>query len=570
MDSGVVCRADSEAAGNAPDAKGIARWVRFPYLPIAFTLLLVGIAAFSRVREVPELVLAFACAGTLLLGWTSILGVMAWRRGQKLVVDLVPPSKAHYIQGTVQLLIYAYWAQYWPQIYAQIPLILAQLVFFYGFDSLLAWSRGRTWRMGCGPLPIILSTNVFLCFKDEWFLFQFLVIATAALGKEFIKWKRDGRKTHIFNPSAFSLALFAVVLLVSGTTNYTWAGRIADTFAQPPNIYVVVFLLGLVVQYFFSVTLMTLSAAATLAVLSLVYFQITGTYFFVFTNIPAPVFLGLHLLVTDPATSPRTNAGRVIFGICYGLLTFGFYGLLSNLDQPTVYDKLLPIPILNLSVKWIDRLADFSFVGRFNRWEGSFQPRKLNLVHMGVWSSVFVWMLTAGFVQGKQPGNTYEFWKHALDEGRHHADRGLLEFLKSETRGGSPAAWNELGNIYLEGKIVPKDRMTAVRYYAQASKLGSIAGSANLAKQFLSVPESSEPKVVAQAFDQLEDACQKGADAAVYYLVGFAYETGRGRPTNHARAIAFLEQGCSRGSQDSCSALTRIRGERGIAPDSAK
>ncbi len=554
----------------APVRGGVTRWVRFPYLPLAFTGILLGIAALPRVREVPQLFLAFAAAAGLLVVWTLVLSVWSWRRGKPLLVDLVPPSKAHYIQGTVQTLIYAYWAQYWSQIYLQIPLIFAQLVFFYAFDSLLSWSRGRTWRLGCGPLPIILSTNVFLCFKDEWFIYQFAVMAVAALGKEFIKWERDGRRTHVFNPSAFALALFAVILLASGTTSYTWAGRIADTFAQPPNIYVLVFLLGLVVQYFFSVTLMTFAAAGTLALLSLAYYWIYGTYFFVFTNIPAPVFLGLHLLVTDPATSPRTNTGRILFGIGYGLLTFFFYGLLTNLDQPTLYDKLLPIPLLNLSVKWIDRVAQWSWIGRFNRWEAKFQPRKVNLAHMGAWSAVFVWMLSAGFVQGKQPGNTYEFWKHALDEGKHNADKGLLEFLKSETRGGSAAAWNELGNIYLEGKIVPKDQLTAVRYYAQATKLGSIAGAANLANQYLRVPNSSEPKVVVQAFDILENACNADADGAIFYLVGRAYEQGRGRPMNKSRAIALQTQGCSRGYADSCEALARIRAEHGVAPDTVK
>ena len=35
------------------------------------------------------------------------------------------------------------------------------------------------------------------------------------------------------------------------------------------------------------------------------------------------MFLGLHLLVTDPSTSPRTPLGRIVFGVLYGLGVFG-------------------------------------------------------------------------------------------------------------------------------------------------------------------------------------------------------------------------------------------------------
>lgn len=558
MRSVSVCGQEPDACANAPLPKPVPRWLSFPYLPLEFVVLLLGATLLPRVHENSNLLLAFAGAATVLVAWTFVLWIRARSRAETPRLELVPPAKAHYIQGSVQLCVYAYWAQYWPQVYAQVPLILSQLVFFYAFDALLSWSRNRAWRFGCGPLPIILSTNVFLCFKDDWFLFQFVLIACAALGKEFIKWTRDGRKTHIFNPSAFSLALFAVVLLATGTTDLTWGGRIADTFAQPPRIYLLIFVLGLVVQYFFSVTLMTLSAAATLAALSLTYFWLTGTYFFIFSNIPAPVFLGLHLLVTDPSTSPRTNAGKILFGVLYGVLTFSFYGLLSNLGTSTIYDKLLPIPILNASVQWIDRVAARGVAGAFNRWEAMFQPRKVNLAHMAGWSVLFLWMLSAGFVQGTHPGGTYDFWKRAVDEGRHNAVHGLLEVLKSGARDGSASSWNELGNIYLEGKLVEKDPVTAARYYAQAVKLGSLAGCANLATQFLSSENTRDARIVQQAFDQLERECAKETDAVVYALVGRAYEIGKGRPLDAARAKLLFEKGCMHGAKSGCEGLARI------------
>ena len=56
----------------------------------------------------------------------------------------------------------------------------------------------------------------------------------------------------------------------------------------------------------------------------------------------------MHLLFTDPSTSPRTELGRIIFGVLYGLSTVLLYALLGALGLPTFYDKLLQVPILNL------------------------------------------------------------------------------------------------------------------------------------------------------------------------------------------------------------------------------
>ena len=65
----------------------------------------------------------------------------------------------------------------------------------------------------------------------------------------------------------------------------------------------------------------------------------------------------MHLLFTDPSTSPRTELGRVIFGVLYGLSACALYQLLGALGVPTFYDKLLQVPVLNLSVRALDRAA---------------------------------------------------------------------------------------------------------------------------------------------------------------------------------------------------------------------
>ena len=62
-----------------------------------------------------------------------------------------------------------------------------------------------------------------------------------------------------------------------------------------------------------------MSAVVTTYVFGLLYFAVTGTYFFFDSYIPIAVFLGMHLLFTDPSTSPRTELGRIMFGVLYGL-----------------------------------------------------------------------------------------------------------------------------------------------------------------------------------------------------------------------------------------------------------
>src|SRR5439155_2057333 len=114
------------------------------------------------------------------------------------------------------------------------------------------------------------------------------------------RWDKNGQRTHIFNPSSFPLAVFSLGLLVTGSTDITWGYNVA-TLLDTPYMYLLIFLVALPGQYFFGVTTMTLSAVGTTYLFSLLHYQITGTYFFPDTFIPIAVFLGMHLLFTDPS-----------------------------------------------------------------------------------------------------------------------------------------------------------------------------------------------------------------------------------------------------------------------------
>ena len=283
-----------------------------------------------------------------------LFGVL--RRRQKVTLEIVL-RRQHYLQACLQGALILYWGYYWREVYHAAPLIAAQLLFAYGFDSLLSWTHRRKFALGFGPFPIIFSITLFFWFKDEWFYWQFVMVALGFLAKEFLRWTRDGVNTHIFNPSSFPLAVVSVLLLLANASEMTWGFEVAQTEFYPPQMYLVIFLIAMPGQYLFGVTPMTMAAVVTTFVFSAIYYAATGSYYFVDSHVPIAVFLGMHLLFTDPATSPRTELGRIVTACSTGSPPFCCTTCCCARACPGFYDKLLQVPLLNLSVKLLDRLA---------------------------------------------------------------------------------------------------------------------------------------------------------------------------------------------------------------------
>lgn len=419
-------------------------------------------------RSQSSVVLVRSLQGAALVLVLWHLALLVRRRGRAGLLVPAAPRRQHYIQGLCQLTVYAYWGWYWPPVYDFAPLLLAQLLFAYGFDLLLSWTRRGTYQFGFGPLPIILSTNLFLWFRDDWFYLQFVLIAMGVMGKEFVRWRRDGRLVHVFNPSAFSLGLFSLLLITTGTTHLTWAPQIASTLGLGPHIYLVLFLAGLVVMYCFSVTLVTMSAAAVLFGSSAIYSAATGVPYFLDSEIPSAVFLGLHLLVTDPSTSPKTPLGKVVFGALYGGSVFGLYSLLASVGAPTFYDKLLCVPLLNLLVPWIDRATTVVSGGALLHRLGLDPPLgRANVPHMAVWLLLFGTATLMGRTDGRHPGDRLPFWQQACAERRPSACDRLVQLETSYCSDNSGWACNELGRHYIEGTIVGRDGDSALGHFSR-------------------------------------------------------------------------------------------------------
>ena len=424
-----------------------------------FALGLVAFGFLDAVRQNPTLRWSFLGPGALLLAWNVVVFGLAQRKGRMLTLEIAL-RKQHYVQASAQVVILLYWGWYWRPVYDSAFLIAAQLVFAYAFDMLLCWSRRDTYTFGFGPFPIIFSINLFLWFADDWFYLQFLLVALGFGAKELIRWNKGGRRVHIFNPSSFPLAVFSLGLILTGTSDLTWGQDIAITQFYPPHIYLMLFLVALPGQFFFSVTSMTMSAVVTTYVFGLFYFAATGIYVFYDSHIPIAVFLGMHLLFTDPSTAPRTEVGRIMFGVLYGLSTVALYVLLGRAGVPVFYDKLLQVPVLNLSIQLLDRMAHWRWLRSFDlaTLGRSLVPRQRNLAYMALWAVVFTVMSAFQGVGDRHPGQWVPFWQGACSDGRPYACPYLADMQLTFCRNGSGWACNEAGILHVALALSGEDR----------------------------------------------------------------------------------------------------------------
>jgi hypothetical protein len=321
--------------------------------------------------------------------------------------------------------------------------------------------------------------------------------------------------------------VFALGLLLTGKAGITWGQEIASTQFYPPHMYLFLFLIGLPGQFFFGVTTMTLSAVLTTFLFGRLYFAATGIYFFYDSYIPIAVFLGMHLLFTDPSTSPRSEAGRILYGVLYGLSAVALYQLLGSAGLPTFYDKLLQVPLLNLSVKWIDRVAQSWRTP--GRW---LAPQQRNLAYMSLWAIVFAAMSAVQGVGDRHPGQWLPFWRHACQDGRAYACPYLADMETSFCDRGSGWACNEAGLLHIalsrSGEDLRRqDPAGAAQPFERGCERGFATACSNLttltdgAGKFASAPPSLKdfPIVLQGSKGEIRDAepsalyalaCQEG------------------------------------------------------------
>lgn len=360
---------------------------------VQWILLLDGLLALSLAwawnGAHPTVLYSVAGGGVALVVWQAALWWLHLARGRPLAA--VPRIRLpHWFQTFTQGSHFVYWGLYYAPVFEQAPLIFIQIVFGYSLEALLCWSRKRTWSVGFGPLPVVGSINLFMWFKPEFFYGQLLMVALAFFAKEFVRWKRGDKVTHIFNPSAIALTAVGLTLIVCGSLDQISGVNLIISYEYPPNFFEFMFLFGLAVQLLFHTTQVTLGAAVAL---TLVHYGLAGAFGQPLTTqiFHINVFLGLNLLATDPTTSPRSKTGKLVFGFTWGLAIAAFQVGLLALGEPGYFDKIFPVPLLNLLVPQFERLA-----AKIDAALEGWAPNKVlqsRFVHMGAYVVLFVAIL---------------------------------------------------------------------------------------------------------------------------------------------------------------------------------
>lgn len=538
---------------------------------LGFFALFFAAAALPRSLATPGLWGAIVGVGALL----AILAATLFQKGRTLEIE---PwiRRPHYVQLTVQLGVFLYWGYAWRTVYAQLPLILTQVIFAYLVELLLSWRRYGRWRLGFGPFPIVFSTNLFLWFEDHLFVCQLAMIALAYVSRDFIRWHRHGQRVHIFNPSAFGLGIASIILVLGEWAHLTYGNRIAITLGHPDFSYEWIFLMGIIVQLFFSVTLITASAAITSWVLGIAYAASTGHYMYVDTAIPIAVFLGMNLLVTDPASSPRSNGGKILFGVIYAVAVFFTYDLLREMsrppmgDDPGVYvtwlDKLLFLPFLNLLVPIIDGLGRRLTLGA--RW--TLDPRRTNWIHVSIWAVFFGLML--GDLKNA-PGKDVDFWNPKCTAGDTRACENIVSLYAQDCEGEIPASCHNLGVMFEYGEGMPVDLPRAAGAYFKGCEQGFAPACRHLGVLILNRGQDVCGNETGcddrRAVALLSRACSLGDDEGCTQY-GVSLQQGRGIAADPTLALSLFERACGRGYAEGCTrgAGARLEG-LGAAPDKA-
>ena len=463
------------------------------------------------------------------------LSMLFWRmrskqEGNTALIDL-RVRRPHIVQTCAQSIVYVGWCLTWKTAWLHLPLLFAQVMFAYLIDMGLSWRRYPCYRLGLSPVPIVLSTNLFLFFTDAVFGWQWVLIGGALASREIFRWQRGGRDVHIFNPSAIALSLGVLILIYTENMHLSWGEAIARTHALGTYSYDFIFVAGLVVASMFTVGFTIVSAVCITLIIGEIYFIQTGVYRYLDTGIPAAVFLGMNLLVTDPVSSPWRRDAKVIYGILYGVSVFILYGVLRTLERPPTTDdvgltaafcdKLLAVPLLNLSARFLDRSMTFvmgdqdkGLTHRILGWENRLNA-KIKLLGRSLfvlfWVSLFIAWVRPSLVE--HPGRRVAFWKQACEgtspEVRHPfacENRNRL-YLRACEGGSLPACHN------LALALEKRDPLQAAKYYKASCDLGQLESCNHLGGLLFTEGERTENKVL---IDEAQTVLAKACTAGLY------------------------------------------------------
>ena len=198
----------------------------------------------------------------------------------------------------------------------------------------------------------------------------------------------------------------------------------------------------------------------------------------------------MHLLFTDPSTSPRTELGRIIFGALYGLSSVALYQLLGAarpadlLRQAAAGAAAEPVGPADRS-RWRARSGSSRSIRRGSARRST--PRQRHVAYMSVWAVAFAVMARPGASATAIPGQWLPFWQQACQDGQRRAPAPTWPTCNRSTatrdragRATKPAS-RSASSLGDRARIGESSTRAATRSFERGCRLGFVPACRNAA-----------------------------------------------------------------------------------------
>ena len=180
--------------------------------------------------------------------------------------------------------------------------------------------------------------------------------------KTFITRNVNGEERHIFNPSGFvsNIAAVAISLLAFDyIQDNVYASQMGANFLWLPNFDTFVFFASCVSLWAPNMYLIPIACILTMTFFEFFSHHYLGMSFT--TETPrGSILLGITLLITDPATAPRSKTGQFMYGIGYAFSIFISFIVIAYFSLQMYFVKVFFLIPLNLMSYHIDLLGEWT------------------------------------------------------------------------------------------------------------------------------------------------------------------------------------------------------------------
>ena len=363
-------------------------------------ILMFAVLGFQEAKKVTGIIIAIN--GIMIL---ATLPILLKQEALEKIISPVILTRAVFVQILVQLSIYLYWGKFNLAAITRLPLVFHQICFGYLFVFLLSHLKGKKFKLSFSTAAAILSANLFVWFSSHIYYSHYALIVIALTAKTFITIKVNGEERHIFNPSGFASNIAAVVIsliTVGYIQNNIYASQMGANFLWLPNFDTFVFLASCISLWAPNMYLVPIACIITMTMFELWSDHYYGMSFT--TETPrGSILLGITLLITDPATAPRSKTGQFLYGVGYAFSIFISFIIIAYFNFQMYFVKvffLIPLNLLSYRIDLIGQWIETNFLSKI-KFQWPEKKRKMLLAYM------FVSFLSTAFLSFRHPPPYY-------------------------------------------------------------------------------------------------------------------------------------------------------------------